>query len=85
MSPEDLHVTIEKGALIMSAERKQIYQESNMWSNKIERSFGRVSRRLRLPALADSDSADCTFRNGVLTVTFTKLGGSSTARQLLIK
>lgn len=85
MAPEDLQVSVDNGFLQMSAERKQIHRESNMWTNKIERSFGRVSRRLMLPALADPDSADCTFRNGVLTVTFRKLGGSSTARQLLIK
>ena len=85
MAPEDLQVTVDNGVLEMSAERKQIHQESNVWANKIERSFGRVSRRLVLPLQADSDSADCTFRNGVLTVSFRRLGGSSTARQLLIK
>lgn len=85
MAPEDLQVTVDNGVLEMSAERKQIHQESNVWANKIERSFGRVSRRLVLPAQADQDSADCTFRNGVLTVSFRRLGGSSTARQLLIK
>ena len=86
MAPEDLQVSVNNGFLEMCAERRQVHTESNIWTNKVERSYGRVSRRLRLPIEADQDTADCTFRNGVLVVSFKKqlemIGGR---RQLLIK
>lgn len=38
----------------------------------MERKYGKVERRIRLPANADSDGAATSFKNGVLTITFPK-------------
>lgn len=85
-APEDIQVTVDNGILELKAERKEIQRTNDVYSRRVERSFGRVSRRMVLPTLADEKSADCSFKNGVLTVSFKKLeGGSTGRRQLLIK
>lgn len=85
-TPEDIQVTVDRGFLELKAERKEVHRETGAFSRRIERSFGRVSRRIALPSNADEKSADCSFKNGVLTVSFKKLEGEASGRrQLLIK
>ena len=82
----DIQVNIDRGFLELKAERKQVQREDDGFQRRVERSFGRVSRRLELPVDADQNKAECSFRNGVLTVSFPKLtGAASSRRQLQIK
>jgi HSP20 family protein len=84
--PEDIEVNIDRGFLELKAERKQVHRENDGFNRRIERSYGKVSRRIELPIQADQNKAECTFKNGVLTVSFKKVAGATPLRrQLLIK
>ena len=68
---DDLELTYEKGTLSISAERKAAEVEGRkVWHE--ERGFGRVTRQVRLPDLADPASINARFRDGVLSVTVAK-------------
>jgi HSP20 family molecular chaperone IbpA len=56
-------VNIDRGFLELKAERKQVHREDDGFSRRIERSFGRVSRRLALPPQADQNQVvQCSVR-----------------------
>ena len=68
---DDLQVTYEKGTLSISAERKAAEADDRkVWQE--ERGYGRVTRQVRLPDLADPESIDADLRDGVLRVTVAK-------------
>lgn len=68
----DLEVTIANGMVNIKAERKQVHEDKAGLHHRIERSFGSVQRSIPIPKNANSDSADASFVNGVLTVQFAK-------------
>ncbi len=80
---DDLDVIVSNGQLRIKAERKCVHREDSLFRHKIERAYGKVCRSVPIPLGAIEDSADATFRNGVLTVKFAKTG--STSMKLLIK
>jgi HSP20 family protein len=45
--------------------------------HRVERSYGRFSRRLRLPSTVDRSTVSATFRNGVLRVVLRTRGGEA--------
>ena len=71
--PEDLDVNIAGGYLNIKAERRQIHDSTLGLSHNIERSYGRISRSVELPARADPEHAKANFKDGVLSVSFRKL------------
>ena len=73
VDPKDLELTIDKNSLLMKAERKHAHETKTDKVHTLERSYGTVQRRIRLPKNADLDNAQTAFKNGVLTVTFPKL------------
>ncbi len=72
VEPKDLDISIVDRFLVLKAERKYVHEENNDKVHSMERSFGKVQRKIRLPANADLDSAETKFKNGVLTITFPK-------------
>jgi len=72
VEPTDLDVSIADKFLVLKAERKQSHEEKTGRIHTMERSFGSVQRRIRLPNNADLDQAKSTFKNGVLSITFPK-------------
>ena len=84
VAQEDLDINIANGFLHLKAERKQVHEE-NLWlSHSIERSYGRISRSIQLPARADADNTTASFQNGVLSVVFGKLEGPAKGKKLQI-
>ncbi len=81
--PTDLDLEIAGGVLTIKAERRLVVEEDIGLTHNIERSQGKVERSITLPIDADADSAVPRFENGVLTVRFTKMGGSSRKKLLL--
>ncbi len=73
VSIEDLDVSIEGNVLVMKAERKHTHKTDTDKYHTLERSYGTVQRRIRLPKTADMANANTKFKDGVLTVTFPKL------------
>ena len=66
-------MNIENGVLSISAERKRSHETKTDKMHSVERSYGRVQRRFRIPELADADHANAVYKDGVLTVSFPKL------------
>ena len=73
VSAEDLDLSIEGNMLVMKAERKHTHEANTDKYHSLERSYGTVQRRIRLPKTADMANANTKFKDGVLTVTFPKL------------
>ncbi len=61
---QEINVTLEDGALNISAERKA--EEETGTSHLKERRYTRVQRRFSLPASVDESKVDAKYENGVL-------------------
>ena len=72
VNPEDLEVTIQDKFLCLKAERKYVHEENTDKVHSMERSFGTVQRKIRIPNNADMDQVATVMKNGVLTITMPK-------------
>ena len=79
VDPKDLDVTLDDKVLVISAERKHVHEEKTDKVHSMERSFGKVQRKIRLPNNADLDKVDTNFKNGVLSIIFPKKTGPDTS------
>jgi HSP20 family protein len=68
MKRDDIHVRVEDDEVIIQGERHQ--QQSNNQSGyyRSERSYGSFYRTIPLPEGTNADSANATFRDGVLEI-----------------
>jgi HSP20 family protein len=91
--PEQIEVELENDTLTVRGERPYPYGEQNNGpSGRIERTFGRFERSLRVPRGLDPGSVKATLANGVLTLSIPKpeslkphrieIKGGEEARQL---
>lgn len=82
----DLDVVIANGCVTIKGERRKAFEKDDIWGTHLsERAHGRCTRTLSLPTNADCEHADASFENGVLKITFPKLGGGSLfGKKLLI-
>lgn len=69
----ELNVDREKHLLIMKAERKQVHETETDKIYRMERSYGKVQRTIRLPRNADVDNSQVKYKDGVLCVCVPKL------------
>jgi len=69
---EDVQVELQEGMLTIRGEKKSEREEKKEKRRYIERSYGSFSRSFRLPADADADRLDASFKDGVLTITIPK-------------
>ena len=68
LEEKDLDLSLSDDALTIRGEKKVERKEEKRGFYMSERSYGSVFRSIPLPAGVDSDRAEATFRNGVLTV-----------------
>jgi HSP20 family protein len=71
MEEADVDVSVAEGMLTIRGEKRSEREEGNGYILR-ERSFGRIERLVPLPEGLDLDSAEATFKNGVLTVRIAK-------------
>eukprot|EP00752_Nemacystus_decipiens_P010196 g9086.t1 len=91
MKQEDISVDVdnESGVLTVTGERKNEREETSDGEDGkrkyhfVERSYGKMTRSVRLPETADASNASAGYTSGVLTVTFPKKE-SPAARRLQI-
>jgi HSP20 family protein len=69
---EDLSVTVEKGMLTISGERKFEKEEQKRKYHRVERSYGSFIRSFALPEDADGSKIDAEFKDGILCVHIAK-------------
>ena len=72
VNAEDIEVTIQDKYLCLKAERKFVHEDKTDKVHSMERSFGTVQRKIRLPLNADVDGISTLMKNGVLTVSIPK-------------
>jgi len=74
---EDVSVSVKDDVLTLRGEKKEAREEGGgegeRW-HRMERSFGVFERAMRLPKDVDPEKVKAKYSNGVLTVTFEKMG-----------
>jgi HSP20 family protein len=73
LKPSEFEVNVEEGVLSIFAERKQEKDEKAKNYHRIERHYGRMERRLALPAIVEAEKVEASYKDGVLTVTLPKM------------
>jgi HSP20 family protein len=72
VDPASLDVTVDKGTLTISGERKAVTQQDGARSYAKERFSGAFRRVIELPRNADADKVDARYENGLLSITVGK-------------
>ncbi len=72
MKREDIEVSLQEGALVISGERKEEKVSEGTEVHRQERYYGRFSRALTLPSAVAGDKVKAQYRDGILTVTLPK-------------
>ena len=72
MTQEDIDISVSNDAMIIRGEKKVEHEDERKGIYMSERSYGSFYRALPLPAGVDTDKAEATFKNGVLTVSLPK-------------
>lgn len=68
MKREAIAVTVEHGTLTISGERPWPADVPKADVRRVERAYGRFSRRFALPTAADATGVAADYKDGVLTV-----------------
>ena len=72
MKREDIEVSLQDGALIVSGERKEEQVSEETTVHRQERFYGKFSRALTLPTAVAGDKVKAQYKDGILTVTLPK-------------
>lgn len=72
VAADDVEVSLEEDVLTITGERRFYDERSTDDFRRIERSFGRFHRAVRLPDRVDGERVKATYRDGLLTVTVPK-------------
>ncbi len=83
---EDIKVTVDKGVLRLSGERKQESETKDKRYHRIERSYGTFMRSFTLPDDVDADHIQADVKDGVLSVKLNKTAPKAApTRQIPVK
>jgi HSP20 family protein len=69
---EDIDVSLQEGALVISGERKEEKVSEGTAIHRQERFYGKFQRALTLPEPVAADKVKADYRDGVLTVSLPK-------------
>ena len=75
MNDDDIEINVTEEMLQLNGQRKEVKEVSRNeegWIRR-ERSYGKFTRALSLPAKIKVDKVEASFKNGVLTITLPKL------------
>lgn len=72
LEEKDVDVSISRGLLTVSGERKAEREDRQGGLYLSERQYGSFKRSIPLPPTVDPDKAEAKFKNGVLTLTVPK-------------
>jgi len=72
VAEEDVSIELDDNVLTVSGERKVEQEEKREGFHRVERSFGRFRRSLKLPDGVDADAIAATFDKGVLEIRIPK-------------
>ena len=69
LKAEDINISVDRGMLTLSGERRQENREEREGFIRSEISYGTFYRTIPLPEGADENRVAATFRNGVIEIT----------------
>lgn len=69
---EDIKVTVRDNLLVVSGERSCEKEVKDRTYHRIERSYGKFSRTIALPAAVDPDKIKASYTDGILHITLPK-------------
>lgn len=72
MKRDDIAITLEGGTLTITGEKKRENETNEEDYYRAERSYGKFSRSLTLPASVDANKIEATYKDGVLEVLIPK-------------
>jgi HSP20 family protein len=72
MKREDIEVTLQNGALVISGERQEPKVQDGTEIHRQERYYGKFTRALTLPAAVSGEKVKAQYNDGILTVTLPK-------------
>lgn len=72
MSPENVNVELKEGVLTISGERQQVEETNDKKFHRVEQTYGKFERSLRLSAPVDEDNVTAEYQHGILNVTVPK-------------
>jgi len=75
VEPSTIEVKVEGDDLIVAGERRMEHGRSGKQHHRIERSYGKFSRRFRLPSSVDPGAVRASFQQGVLDITLPARSG----------
>ncbi len=76
LTKDDITIAFENGTVRISGEKKQETEEKKPNFHRLERRYGRFAREYRFDTLVDTDKAEATFEDGVLTIVLPKTEAS---------
>jgi len=80
---DDIGVTVSGDELLVEGQRPMERERDGERFHRIERSYGRFSRRFRLPSNAHADTVRAAYRDGVLEIEVAKNApGTPSARSV---
>jgi HSP20 family protein len=68
LEPERIDLRVEGDELVVSGEREIERERDGERFHRVERSYGKFSRRFHLPSSVDRDHVDAVYRDGLLRV-----------------
>jgi HSP20 family protein len=85
LDDEDIDVSLSRGMLTISGEKKQEKEKKGRNYYRVERSYGSFQRSVPLPSEVDTGKVDAVFRKGVLTITLPKTAEAKARKRIAIK
>jgi len=77
MEKEDFSITVEGNALYLSGEKRYERESRDSTYHVMERAYGSFQRTIPLPHNVDADSAQASYKNGVLSIRLPKVVSES--------
>jgi HSP20 family protein len=69
LEQEEIDVRLDGDELVVEGERRMDREQEGEQFHRVERSYGKFSRRFRLPSTVDRATVDAVYRHGLLRVT----------------
>jgi len=68
LKKDDVHISVEKGVLTITGERKFEKEEKDRKHHRVERAYGSFVRTFIVPDDAEADKVHAEFKDGLLTI-----------------
>jgi len=85
MNKDDVKIDVSDNAIVIEGERKSEQEENKEGIYRSERSYGHFLRQIPLPEGVNTESANATFRNGVLEISLDAPKSSDNRRRIQIQ